>query len=124
MLDLSRKKVQDPFRIHKRIPAPQADLILNGQRIESSTTVKFLGLHINRELRWKEQAAAALGKGQDWVGQCGRIARPTGGDPRALHAKVVPVSSKTQDAIWGRYILRPSTTKHLITKQEGSPSSA
>jgi len=41
--------------------------------------VKFLGLHIDRELRWKEQMAAALGKGQDWLGQCGRIARPSGG---------------------------------------------
>ena len=41
--------------------------------------VKFLGLHIDRELRWKEQMAAALGKGQGWLGQCGRIARPSGG---------------------------------------------
>ena len=41
--------------------------------------VKFLGLHINRELRWKEQMAAALGKGQDWLGQCRRIVRPSGG---------------------------------------------
>jgi len=41
--------------------------------------VKFLGLHIDRELRWKEQMAAAIGKGQDWLGQCGRIARPAGG---------------------------------------------
>ena len=28
----------------------------------SISTVKFLGLHIDRELRWKEQVAAAIGK--------------------------------------------------------------
>jgi hypothetical protein len=41
--------------------------------------VKFLGIHIDRELRWKEQMAAALGKGQDWLGQCSRIAKLSGG---------------------------------------------
>jgi hypothetical protein len=33
--------------------------MLNGQKIELTTTVKFLGLHIDRGLRWKEQLAAA-----------------------------------------------------------------
>ena len=79
LVDLSRRKIQDPFRPCKRISTPRAAFILNGQQIESTTTVKFLGLHIDRELRWKEQMAAALGKGQDWLGQCGRIARPSGG---------------------------------------------
>jgi hypothetical protein len=79
LVDLSRRKVRDPFQPRKRIPIPRADFMLNGQRIKSVRYVKFLGLHIDRELRWKEQFAAALGKGQDWVGQCGRIARPTGG---------------------------------------------
>jgi len=79
LVDLSRRKIPDPFRPRKQIPIPRAALILNGQRIESTTTVKFLGMHIDRELRWKEQVAAALGKGQYWLGQCSRIARPSRG---------------------------------------------
>ena len=30
-------------------------------------TVKFLGLHIDREWKWKEQIAAAIGKGREWL---------------------------------------------------------
>jgi ribonuclease HI len=41
--------------------------------------VKLLGIHIDQELRWKEQAAAALGKGQDWLVQFGRLARVSKG---------------------------------------------
>jgi hypothetical protein len=51
LLDLSRRKMKDPLRPHKRISVPRRTLILNGQRIKSTTTVKFLGLHIDRELR-------------------------------------------------------------------------
>ena len=52
LLDLSRKKVKDPLRPRKRIPLPRLNLMLNRQSIKSTATVKFLGLHINRELRW------------------------------------------------------------------------
>ena len=40
---------------------------------------KFLGLHIDRELRWKEQTAAAIGKGREWLRQCSRLAKTSGG---------------------------------------------
>ena len=51
LLNLTRKKVKDPLRPRKRIPLPRGNLMLNGQSIKSAMTVKFLGLHINRELR-------------------------------------------------------------------------
>ena len=79
LLDLSRKKVKDPLRPRKRTPLPRRNLLLNGQNIKSSTTVKFLGLHIDRELRWKEQFAAAVGKGREWLRQCSRLAKTSGG---------------------------------------------
>ena len=53
--------------------------MLNGQSIKSTTTAKFLGLHINRELRWKEQVASAIGKGREWLRQCSRLAKMSGG---------------------------------------------
>jgi ribonuclease HI/exonuclease III len=79
LLDLSRKKVKDPLRPRKRVPLPRRNLLLNGQSIKSATTVKFLGLHIDRELRWKEQIAAAIGKGREWLRQCSRLAKTSGG---------------------------------------------
>jgi hypothetical protein len=48
LLDLTRRKVKDPLRPWKRIPVPRKTMVLNGQSIKS---VKFLGLHIDRELR-------------------------------------------------------------------------
>jgi hypothetical protein len=59
LLNLSRRKMKDLLRLRKRIPVPRRTLILNGQSIKSATMVKFLGLHIDRELRWKEQLVAA-----------------------------------------------------------------
>ena len=79
LLDLSRKKMADPGRPRKRIPVARKTLVLNGQNIKSATTVKFLGLHIDRELRWKEQIAAAIGKGRGWLRQCSRLAKTSGG---------------------------------------------
>ena len=62
LLDLTRRKVKDLMRPQKSVPQPRPDLTLNGQIIKSMMTVKFLGLHINRELKWKEQIAVAIGK--------------------------------------------------------------
>jgi hypothetical protein len=41
--------------------------------------VKLLGFHINQELHWREQGAAAVGKGQGWLVQLGRLARVSKG---------------------------------------------
>ncbi|KAJ7163344.1 hypothetical protein C8R46DRAFT_834205, partial [Mycena filopes] len=47
--------------------------------IKSADSVKLLGLHIDRGLRWHEQEAAALAKGQAWLIQTARIARASRG---------------------------------------------
>ena len=79
LLDLSKRKVKDPARLGKRILQPRNNLALNRQIVKSATTVKFLGLHIDRELKWKEQIAAVIGKGREWLRQCSRLAKTTGG---------------------------------------------
>ena len=93
LLDLTKQKVKDPMRPQKWIPQPRPDLILNGQVIKSMMTVKFLGLHIDRELKWKEQIAAVIGKGRDWLRQCNRLVKISGGVPgwqlRRLYLTVV-----------------------------------
>ena len=79
LLDMTRRKVIDPNRPQKRIAPPRYDLKLNGQIIKSLTVVKFLGIQMDRELRWKEQVASAIGMGREWLRQCKRLAKTSGG---------------------------------------------
>ncbi|KAJ7653830.1 hypothetical protein B0H17DRAFT_957189, partial [Mycena rosella] len=58
---------------------PRFGLKLGPHVIKSSVSVKLLGVHLDRELRWKEQGAAALAKGQSWLGCVGRLARSSRG---------------------------------------------
>lgn len=54
-------------------------IIRNGHRIESAKLVKYLGLHLDREMRWNEQVAAALAKGQDWMRELRWLSKVLGG---------------------------------------------
>ena len=58
-------------------------LVLGQQSIASQTSAKFLGVIVDNQLRWKEQGAAALRKGQAWVGQICRLSQVTKGVSRA-----------------------------------------
>ena len=79
LCQLTRRRVREVFRPRKTIPEHRPDLILNGYRIKAQPAVKLLGIHIDQELRWKEQSAAALRKGQDWLLQFGRLAKVSKG---------------------------------------------
>jgi hypothetical protein len=67
MLDASRWKVPHQWILRKKVPEPRMALKLGQHVIESSTLVKLLGLHLDRELRWKEQDTAALTKDYAWL---------------------------------------------------------
>ncbi|KAJ7353147.1 hypothetical protein DFH08DRAFT_625733, partial [Mycena albidolilacea] len=60
--------------------------------IKTTPSVKLLGVHLDRELRWHEQGAAALAKGEAWLIQTARIARASRGigasDMRRLYLGV------------------------------------
>ena len=71
LLDAARGTIPHPFMVRKRAPLPHPALIINGHQIESKSSVKYLGVHIDQGLQWKEQGAAALAKGQDWLIQFG-----------------------------------------------------
>jgi hypothetical protein len=71
----SRRRVPHPFLRNKTIPEPRYDLQLGQHTITTMPSVKLLGVHLDRELRWHEQGAAALAKGEAWLIQTARIAR-------------------------------------------------
>jgi hypothetical protein len=52
---------------------------LKGHYIKSTASVKLLGIHLDRELRWGQQGAAAVGKGQAWLAKVRRLARASRG---------------------------------------------
>jgi len=83
LLDLTKRMIGHMFVAHRMVPMPRANLRLRTHIIKSQTSAKFLGVIVNNTLSWKEQAAAALGKGHDWVLQFGRLAQPTKGVSRA-----------------------------------------
>ncbi|KAJ6459861.1 hypothetical protein C8R45DRAFT_1180601 [Mycena sanguinolenta] len=66
---MSRRRVAPAFQPKKRVPEPRFGLKLGPHIIKSVTSAKLLGVHIDQELRWKEQGASALSKGQAWLAQ-------------------------------------------------------
>ena len=122
LLDLSRRKIRDLLRPHKRIPAPRSTLLLNGQWIKSVSSVKFLGLHIDRELRWKEQIAAAIGKGREWLRQCGRLAKTSGG-VSGRHMRRLYLSVVKPRMLYGADVfLGPALCNDSIRNKKGTRS--
>ena len=79
LCQLSRRRTREVFRPRRTTPEHRPDLTLNGHRIRAAPVVKLLGIYIDQELRWKEQSAAALRKGQDWLLQFGRLAKVSKG---------------------------------------------
>jgi ribonuclease HI/exonuclease III len=79
LLDMTRRRQVDPNNPRRRIEIPGKDLKLGSVTIPSKGSVKILGVLIDRELRWKEQRASALKKGQDWMTQFARLSRVSSG---------------------------------------------
>ncbi|KAG9220041.1 hypothetical protein CCMSSC00406_0007901 [Pleurotus cornucopiae] len=65
--------------LKKTTPLARRDLVLGAYRVVSSEQVRFLGIWLDRELRWNQQGAAALAKGRDWISRFVRLARPSFG---------------------------------------------
>ncbi|KAJ6457695.1 hypothetical protein C8R45DRAFT_758808, partial [Mycena sanguinolenta] len=79
LLDASRKRKPHWAQRHRTVPLERKSMQLGTHTIKSAKVVKLLGLHLDRELRWKEQGASALAKGQGWLSQVGRLARSSRG---------------------------------------------
>jgi hypothetical protein len=84
LLDLTRRREAHPGLPGRTRPVHRPDLKLRGHTIKAAPSAKFLGVIIDQELRWKEQGAAMVAKGQAWVAQIQRIVRVTTGIPPRL----------------------------------------
>jgi hypothetical protein len=91
LADVSREREPHPFLLGHTIPLRRFPLKLGGHTIQSSTSVKLLGVYLDRDMRWKGQAASALAKGQAWLSKYARFARTRGigpGQMRQLYLAV------------------------------------
>jgi hypothetical protein len=59
--------VPHPFWPNKTVLEPRYNLQLRQHTIKTMLSVKLLGAHLDRELRWHEQGAAALAKWEAWL---------------------------------------------------------
>src|SRR5271154_3009189 len=102
----TRKKLVDPNNPRKRIVQPSVTIQLDDDhQVTTTSTQKYLGVIIDSELRFKEQAAYAIGKGTKWANQVQRITKTAkgvkGGLARRLYYGVAVASTLYAVDVWG-----------------------
>ena len=95
-------------------------LMLEGQEVEEVECYKYLGVQIDSQLRWKEQAQQATANATKWLLQYWRLTRPSMGvNPKLMQqlyiAMVLPKITYGLD-IW----YTPPTKPIGYTKNTGS----
>ncbi|KAJ3754820.1 hypothetical protein EV360DRAFT_50905, partial [Lentinula raphanica] len=78
----------------------QEPLQLGDKVIPVKNVMKLLGLLFDRELRFKEQSAAAVAKGQAWISQFRRLSRTTGG-AAASHVREWYIATLMSGMLYG-----------------------
>jgi ribonuclease HI/endonuclease/exonuclease/phosphatase family metal-dependent hydrolase len=79
IIHFSRKTRADPETDYGRIPLDRPSLTLEGQVVKEVECYKYLGVQIDSQLRWKEQAQRAIANATNWILQFRRLTRPSTG---------------------------------------------
>lgn len=73
----TQKRVPDPQRPGKMIPPPAPDLILKGKTVRAESSYKYLGIHVDSQLRWTVQTHEAIAKATKWILLYRRLTKPS-----------------------------------------------
>ena len=93
VMHLSRKTSLDPDSEQGRILLERPKLTLEGQDIQEVNCFKYLGVQIDSQLRWKEQAQRATANATKWTLQYRRLTRPsTGVGPKLMRQLYLSVA--------------------------------
>jgi len=93
IIHFTRKTVPNPELQHRRIPLTRPKLILEGQDVTEVACYKYLGVQIDSQLRWKEQAQRATANATKWILQYRRLTRPsTGVGPKLMRQLYLSVA--------------------------------
>jgi len=79
VLHATRRTQPDPANDRKRIPLDRPPLMIQGQQVKEVANFKYLGVQIDSQLRWKEQAQRATANATKWLLQFRRLTRPSTG---------------------------------------------
>ena len=63
----TRKRTPDPQNPRRSIPTPIPALKLRGETVRIETSYKYLGIHVDNQLRWKTQTHKAIAKTTKWT---------------------------------------------------------
>jgi ribonuclease HI len=93
ILHASRRTQRDPEDDTSRIPLDRPRLTLQGKRVKEVNSFKYLGIQIDSQLRWKEQAQRAAANATKWILQYRRLTRPsTGVSPKLMRQLYLAVA--------------------------------
>ncbi|OJT13951.1 hypothetical protein TRAPUB_9490 [Trametes pubescens] len=105
ILALTRRREPTPGQPRRTRPLTRPTAHIAGQAVTPSTSVKHVGVILDQELRFKEHAQYALGKGSFWANQFRRLARPSKGMParfaRNLYLSVAIPRMLYAVDVWG-----------------------
>jgi len=79
ILHATRKTQPDPEDPRGRIPLDKPLLVIEGQQIREVGNFKYLGVQINTQLNWKEQAQRVTANATSWIMQYRRFTKPQTG---------------------------------------------
>ena len=75
VLHVSQRTQQDPENPRKRVPLYRPPLCLRDKTIKEVESYKYLGIHIDLQLRWNVQAQKGVANATNWVLQFRRLTR-------------------------------------------------
>lgn len=79
LMIFSNKRVPDPARPGKTIPAHRPPITIDGHVNQPVATTKFLGIILDQELKFKQHTDYAVAKAMTWLTQTKRIAKAANG---------------------------------------------
>jgi hypothetical protein len=79
LMGLTRRREKNPEKHGRTRPVQRPPIKIGQHVVKPTTTHKFLGLIMDQELRFKEHTNYALKKGETYINQYRRLARPTKG---------------------------------------------
>jgi hypothetical protein len=75
LIHFTRTRSPDPSNPKKMIPKAQPNMTIGNEIIKAKNNFRYLGVILDRELRWREQRAAVIAKGERYVNALRRLTR-------------------------------------------------
>ena len=89
----TQKRTRDPQNPRRFVPMPTPDLILEGKVVRQEPSYKYLGIHVDSQLRWTTQTHEAIAKATKWVLLYRRLTKPSAGlSPKFMRQLYITVA--------------------------------